>query len=93
MATERFTSENTLNILLLANELAPQVAEVRMKAASVLLAQKKFAEAESMVLPLASDPHNARLAAAAQRLLAAARAKGAAPAEAEADAGGEPAGE
>jgi Flp pilus assembly protein TadD len=92
-ATERFTSENTLNIMLLANQLAPQVSEVRINTAGILLAQKKFEEAEAMVMPLASDPHNPGLAAAAQVMLALARAKGEAPAKAPIQSSAETAGE
>jgi hypothetical protein len=79
-ATERFTSENTLNIMLLAQELAPQVSEVAMKTASVLIAHKKYDHAERLLLPLAADAHNPGLAAAAQRMLALAMRRGAAPA-------------
>jgi hypothetical protein len=82
-ASERFTSENTLNIMLLAQQLAPQVSEVAMNTASVLIANRKYDEAEQLLRPLASDAHNPGLAAAAQSMLARARAKGAKPTAAE----------
>ncbi|TFI60268.1 hypothetical protein E2493_00715 [Sphingomonas parva] len=77
----RFDSDNTLNILLLAHDLAPQVDEVTMNTASLLIARKRFDEAETLLLPLASNPHNEGLAAAAGVLLQRARNKNTAPAE------------
>jgi Flp pilus assembly protein TadD len=65
----RFNSENTLNILLIAHELAPQVVELTMNAANLLMLRGRHGEAEALLLPLASHPHNDALAAAAQALL------------------------
>ena len=74
LSTEsRFESESTLNVLLKAQELAPQVAELTMNAANLLLIRGHHEDAEALVLPLASHPHNAELAAAAQALLERAR--------------------
>jgi Flp pilus assembly protein TadD len=78
-ATERFTSENTLNIMLLANQLAPQVSEVAMNTATVLMAHKRYKEAENLLMPLASNAHDPGLAAAAQVMLAQVRGKNGAP--------------
>jgi Flp pilus assembly protein TadD len=75
-ANERFVSDNTINILLLAQELAPQAQEATMNAAGLLVARKRWAEAERLLLPLTGDPHNPGLARAARRLLEQARARG-----------------
>ena len=72
----RFNSDNTMEIMLLARELAPQVEELTMNAANLLLLRGKFEEAEAILRPLASNPHDQRLAAAAQALADLARAKG-----------------
>jgi hypothetical protein len=71
----RFASENTANILLLAHKLAPQVSDIGMKAARILLIRGEFDEAERILLPLASNPHQPDLAAAALAMLQRARAR------------------
>jgi Flp pilus assembly protein TadD len=76
----RFGSENTMNILLKAQQLAPQVVELTMNAANLLLIRGHAEEAEALVLPLASHPHNVQLAADAQALVERARAAKKAPA-------------
>lgn len=78
----RFVSENTTNILLLAHALAPQVSGIGMNAARLLLIRGRFEEAEHILTPLASNPHDPELAAAAQAMLQRARAKQRLPAEA-----------
>jgi len=78
-ADESFVSDNTINILLLASELAPQTQEGTMNAAQLLIARKRWEEAERLLLPLTGDPHNPSLANAARRLLEAARARGRPP--------------
>jgi Flp pilus assembly protein TadD len=75
-ADERFVSDNTINILLLASELAPQTQEGTMNAAQLLITRKRWEEAERLLLPLTGDPHNRGLAEAARGLLEAARARG-----------------
>jgi hypothetical protein len=75
----QFVSENTSNILLLAHELAPQVSEITMNAAQLLLLRGRFDEAAVLLTPLASSAHQPQLAAAAQQLLRRARAKQADP--------------
>ncbi|HYJ82302.1 MAG TPA: hypothetical protein VEW26_05595 [Allosphingosinicella sp.] len=75
-ADERFVSDNTINILLLASELAPQTQEGTMNAAQLLIARKRWEEAERLLLPVTGDPHNRGLAEGARRLLEAARARG-----------------
>ncbi|HEX8307459.1 MAG TPA: hypothetical protein VF645_03470 [Allosphingosinicella sp.] len=75
-ANERFVSDNTINILLLAQELAPQAQEATMNAAGLLIARKRWEEAERLLLPLTGDPHDPGLARAARGLLEQARARG-----------------
>jgi tetratricopeptide (TPR) repeat protein len=69
----RFISENTQNILMLATHLAPQVSEIRLSAAQLLLMRDQFDDAETLLLPLAGATHNSGSAAAAKELLALAR--------------------
>lgn len=68
------TYENYLNILLLARQLAPQVDEISLNAANVLLAGNRTREAIPILRALAYDPHGGGSAETAQRLLAEAEA-------------------
>src|SRR5262249_54362376 len=52
-----YPNDNTLNVLLLAVQLAPSVADVRIQAARGLLAHKRPKEAEVLLTPLAFSPH------------------------------------
>ena len=70
-----FVSENTANVMLLAHQLAPQVAEITMNAAMLLINRRQYAEAEALLRPLAADPHESGLAEAAQRMLEQARSR------------------
>jgi hypothetical protein len=76
-----YVSENTENVLLLAHQLAPQVAEVTMNAAIMLINRRKYAEAEALLRPLSVDPHNSGLAEAALQLIERARSQAGAPPE------------
>ena len=76
-----FVSENTANVMLLAHQLAPQVAEITMNAAMLLINRRQYAEAEALLHPLAADPHETGLAEAAQRMLEQARSRANARAE------------
>ncbi|MEZ5955601.1 MAG: hypothetical protein R3C27_00085 [Hyphomonadaceae bacterium] len=69
------TYENYLNILLLARQLAPQVDEISLYAANVLLAGNRTREAIPILRALAYDPHAGGSAEVAQRLLAEAEAR------------------
>lgn len=71
----RFASENTANVLLLAHELAPQVAEITMRAADMLLRRGEFDQAAALLTPLASSAHDSSLASAAREMLRRARAR------------------
>ncbi len=64
-----YPSDNTLNVLLLASQLAPQVAETRLGAARGLMLQKQFDEAILQLNPVANDPHGGGAAEAARSLL------------------------
>ena len=70
-----FLSENTTNVLLLANQLAPQVREIALSTANVLMRRGEFAQAETLLTGIASDRHGGALATTARALLAKARAR------------------
>ena len=72
--TPEFNSDNTMNILLVARGLAPQVTELTMNTARLLLMRGRPEEARNLLRPLASSPHRPQLAAQAQALLAEAEA-------------------
>ncbi len=67
-------SENTANALLLAQQLAPQVVEIRMNAAAMQIARGQVDYAEALLRPVLTDPHRPELAAQARRLIDEARA-------------------
>lgn len=69
-----FVSESNRNFLVLAHSLAPQVHEIRMNAARMLVARREYALAESLLLPLTADPHDERIVRDATALLERARA-------------------
>lgn len=69
-----FVSENTSNVLMLAHQLAPQVAAITMNAAMMLMNRGEFADADALLRPLAASPHDVELARAAQELRARAQA-------------------
>jgi Flp pilus assembly protein TadD len=73
-------SENTVNTLLLAQQLAPQVTEIRMNAAAILIARGDLDLAQDLLAPVIADPHDRSLAQAARKMLDAARARSGAPA-------------
>lgn len=58
-----------LDAMLRAQELAPQVASLRLNAAQVLIHRGDFDKAIRLLLPLISDPHAGGAAAAARRML------------------------
>lgn len=71
---ERY-SENRANILLLAHELAPQVPEISIHAAYVLMHRDQFDDAVALLSPIANDRHREHEATAAKALLERARAR------------------
>lgn len=70
-----FVSENNAEILVLAHTLAPQVGEIRMAAAQMLVAIGDFDLAESLLVPLVGTAHEGSLTEPARQLLAKARAR------------------
>lgn len=66
---QSYPSDNTLEALLAALDFAPQVAEIRFEAAEGMMRRKRWAEARSIITPLANDPHNPGGARAARDLL------------------------
>jgi len=75
-----YRSENNLNVMMLAHRLAPQVPELTMNAAALLIDRREYALAMSLLRPLAADPHRTRLARAAQELIDQAQTAAASPA-------------
>lgn len=74
-----YPSDNTLNMLLLAHELAPQIADVTLTTAQALAARTRYDQAELMTRVVANDPHGGPSATAARKVLeqiAAMRASG-----------------
>ena len=67
--SREYISENNANVMLLAHQLAPQVSEITMNAAALLISRRDFDDARALLRPLAADPHDGGLAAAAKRLL------------------------
>lgn len=65
--------ENTLSVLLKAQQLAPQVESLRLQAAVALMRKKEFTYAARMIQPLAADPHGGGAAEYARHLLTKAR--------------------
>jgi len=76
-----YASENNLNVLLLAHQLAPQVAAITMNAAALMIGRGSGDErlAISLLRPLAADPHNTGLAHAAREMIERAEARAAHP--------------
>lgn len=72
-----FTTDNNTEAMLLAVQLAPQVADTRMNAAKMLLIRREFELAERMLQPLASTAHSGDQADAARTLLEQVRARNA----------------
>jgi hypothetical protein len=66
---QSYDSENTANILALAHQLAPQVDEISMNTAAILIARRDFDSAQAILEPLAASPHSESLADAARQLL------------------------
>jgi hypothetical protein len=74
---DEYVSENTANVMMLAHQLAPQVAEITMNAAALLMNRGEYADAIALARPLSADPHNASLARAARQMIEHAQTRGA----------------
>lgn len=72
---ESYTSENNANVLLLAHQLAPQVARLRAAAGWVLVKRGEYERAEAVLMPLAVDSHDPAMAEWATRYIEQARAQ------------------
>ncbi|WP_129792409.1 hypothetical protein [Sphingosinicella sp. CPCC 101087] len=70
-----FLSENTSNILLLAHQIAPQVEEIAMTAANVLIRRGEYDRAAALLVPVGASRHRGRMRQAAVALLAKAQAR------------------
>jgi len=64
--------ESSLNVLLLAQQLAPQVDSYRLDAANALMSEARFDEAAILLRPLAFEPHGGDMASLARKMLEAA---------------------
>jgi hypothetical protein len=62
-----YPNDNAVNVLLRAQELAPQVPQFRIAAADALMRRDRFEEAAAMLEPVFNDPHVGPEAAEAQR--------------------------
>lgn len=62
-----YPNDNAVNVLLRAQQLAPQVAQFRLAAADALMRRDRFDEAAAMVEPVFNDPHAGPQAAEARR--------------------------
>ena len=63
-------TDNLVNVRIRAVELAPQISHLRLDAAQALIEKKRFADARTLLLPVASNPHGDSYAEAARKLLA-----------------------
>ncbi len=66
---EGWPTDNTLNIITLAYDLAPQVSQVRMLYAQMLIARKQWPEARVVLQPTANNPHGGTGAIQARTML------------------------
>jgi len=69
MMMDEASAANYLNILLLANQLAPQIDEISLNAAAALMGHGRHAEAIPMLRAVAFDPHAGSGAGAARQML------------------------
>lgn len=64
-----YPNDNVLDVLHNAVALAPQVDDVRIEAARALMMRRRWDEAESMLVPVANNPHGGAGAAIARAML------------------------
>ena len=86
--TEEYRSQDTVDMLLRAHVLAPQVLSITMNAASLLMTRRRYEEAIALLAPVALNPHEGGAARAAREMIgraqaAMARGTSGAPAEGE----------
>ena len=75
--TPGYPSDNAVNALLRAVELAPQVDAIRVAAGEALITKQRGPEAIDVLTPVANNPHGGGFSPRAQALIA--RASGSAP--------------
>lgn len=68
-----YPTDNTLAVLLKAQELAPQVDVIRVQAARALMKRKRFDEAIALLTPIANNPHDTPSSVVAGRMIEAAK--------------------
>lgn len=71
-----YPTDNDLNVLLAAEEYAPQVDQVRFLAAQALVNRGVYQQAVEILAPVASNPHGGERMQSARDLLALARQRG-----------------
>lgn len=81
MGEPGYPTENTLNVLELASQLAPQVLAIRFTAGQALATRGRYADAIKMLEPVANNPHGGKGAEAAAELLKSVREKAGAAAK------------
>lgn len=70
-----YPTENTLNVLELTAQLAPQVLMIRLTTGQALAARGRYADAIRMLEPVANNPHGGKIAETAEGLLKTVREK------------------
>ena len=70
-----FLSDNSRNAFLLAHRLAPQVSEITMNAAILLMMRGEYRDAIILLRPIAETPHDSGLARRARRMIGEAEAR------------------
>ena len=68
-----YISENTENLLVLALQIAPQVDEIRLETAMMLMQRGEFGDAENILKPLVASVHSGQRAQRARDLIERAR--------------------
>lgn len=71
--TPGYVSENTENLLVLALQIAPQVDEIRLEAATMLMRRGEFGDAENILKPLVANVHSGQRLQRARDLIERAR--------------------
>jgi len=64
-----YPTENTLNVLLRAHELAPEVGRITLMAADALIRAHHVADAAELLVPLAQDPRGGEASSRARAVL------------------------
>ena len=84
-----YPTDNDIERLLIAHDLAPQVSSIRFAAAQAHVMRGEYAEAIRLLEPLAGDPHSVATAEAARAMIERARSRQDSAHEQEATSSGE----